>query len=277
MNYFNILGDDFSLDSINNKMLLKSNIIDFNNSGNSNFMENILQEKNRTNIEAHYSRNNNKNDNKNDNIKDIRKDIRNDKNIFYPKEKDTLFWSYYINKNGIDEFLNNKRHNFTIEHDIKINTIEKIQTMKDILKINKIKKTLVEDELMNQNKIGISALKTLMLIDNTNLIIVKKYCYQKIIFDKDKEDINTDNYKIIVNDANNYYVYTKLSDKELVNMIDTRYGVEDIIKPLKSISSYKLPEIQSISERLDIKLINDNGKNKTKQNLYTEILEKIVA
>ena len=31
MNYFNILADDFSLDSINNKMLLKSNIIDFNN------------------------------------------------------------------------------------------------------------------------------------------------------------------------------------------------------------------------------------------------------
>ena len=269
MNYFNILGDDFSLHSINNKMLLKSNIIDFNNRGNSNFMENILQKKIRTNIEADYRSNNNNNNNKNDN--------RKDKNIFYPKEKDTLFWSYYINKNGIDEFLNNKRHNFTIEHDIKINTIEKIQSMKDILKINKIKKTLVEDELMNQNKIGISALKTLMLIDNTNLIIVKKYCYQKIIFDKDKEDINTDNYKIIVNDANNYYVYTKLSDKELVNMIDTRYGVEDIIKPLKSISSYKLPEIQSISERLDIKLINNNGKNKTKQNLYTEILEKIVA
>ena len=273
MNYFNILADDFSLDSINNKMLLKSNIIDFNNRGNSNFMENILQKKIRTNIEPDYMRNNNKNDTKNDNKKDNRKD----KNIFYPKEKDTLFWCYYINKNGIDEFLNNKRHNFTIEHDIKINTIEKIQSMKDILKINKIKKTLVEDELMNQNKIGIAALKTLMLIDNTNLIIVKKYCYQKIIFNKDKEDINTDNYKIIVNDANNYYVYTKLSDKELVNMIDTRYSVEDIIKPLKSISSYKLPEIQSISERLDIKLININGKNKTKQNLYTEILEKIVA
>ena len=45
--------------------------------------------------------------------------------------------------------------------------------MKDILKINKIKKTLVEDELMNQNKIGISALKTLMLIDKLQMVRLK--------------------------------------------------------------------------------------------------------
>ena len=150
--------------------------------------------------------------------------------------------------------------------------------MKDILKLNKIKKIQVEDELMNQNKIGIQTLKMLMLIDKTNIIIVKKYCYQKLIFDREKIELNLDNYKIIYSDNNNnYFVDIKNTNKNLLDLTNSRYEIDDLIKPLKSISSYKLIDLQSISNKLHISLNNPHGKSKTKQKLYEEVLEKILC
>ena len=287
MNYFKILDKDFSLESINSRMLLKSNIIDFNNRSKCNFIEDILiKNKNKNNTISNNTISNTPN--KIDKVNKVNKDKEsikykanicdsNYKNLFHPKEKDTLFWCYYINKYGVDNFLNNKRRNFTIEHEFKINTIEKMQSIKDILKLHKIKKILVEDQLMNENRIGIDTIKAFMVIDNTNVIIVKKYCYQVILIDKDREEINNENYTVIFSDGNTFYVNTKLTDKELLELINMRHRVDDLTKPLKSISSYKLSDIQCIADRLKIELLNSNGKNKTKQILYTDILEKIVC
>ena len=148
--------------------------------------------------------------------------------------------------------------------------------MKDILKQNKLKKVTLQDELLNKNKIGLSTLKLLMLLDKTNALIVKKNCYQKLVFDIDKLDININNYKIILNDDNNFYIYKIIADQDITNIIKNRYEVEDLTKPLKSLSSYKLKELQDIANNLNIHLIDQNSKNKIKQVLYTEILEKIL-
>ena len=263
MNYFYNLENDFLLESLNDKMLLKSNIIDFNNRNTNNF-NNCNKSHSNSYCNLFNDKSNDKS-NANDKSNDS-KEI----DFFYPKEKDTLFWCYYINKYGIEEFNYNKCRGFTIEHNIKIDIIEKIKTMKDILKLNKIKKIQVEDELMNQNKIGIQTLKTLMLIDKTNIIIVKKYCYQKIIFDREKLEFNLDNYKVIYSNNNNYFVDIKNTNKNLLDIINSRYEIDDLIKPLKSISSYKLIDLQSISNKLHISLYNSDGKSKTKQKLYEE-------
>ena len=148
--------------------------------------------------------------------------------------------------------------------------------IKDELKHNKLRKIIIEDELINKNKIGIATIKLFMMIDKTNILIIKKNCYQRIVFDIDKLDINTNNYKIIFNDNENYYIYKYLTCKELKEIVEKKYEVEDLTKPLKSISSYKLNEMQEISKHLNINIVNFNGKNKTKQVLYNEILEKIV-
>lgn len=278
MNYFNMLPDNFSLDSISDKMLLKSNIIDFNHSAHSKsnkvdiFYKLISKD---SKIEGSKTADTKELTN---NKKADRKFSVRDRKFFYPKEKDTLFWCYYINKYGIDKYFDNKKRSFVVEHDYKISVIEKIQNMKDELKLNKIKKLVVEDELMNKAKIEIASIKLLMLLDNENLLLIKNNCYQKIVFNRDKLSLSVDNYNVIFCDVDNYYLQKNLNDRELVDIIDKSYEIDNFDKPLKGISSYKLDELHEICKKLNIELSSNLGKNKnkTKQVLYTEILEKFI-
>ena len=267
MNYFNVLEKDFAIKSLENKMLLKSNFVDFNNSTQNNFIKNIHTN---TDTNTHTNTHTKTHTNKNRNNIEIQ-------NFFYPREKDTLFWCYYISKYGLNEYLINKKKTFSLEHDYKIRIVEKIQQMKDKLKMYKIKKTLVEDELVNSNKIGISTLMLFMLLDNKNLIIIKKNSYFKIIYDTDNIDINIKNYFIIFSNIDgSYYLNNSITNTELNNIISKSYELENFDKPLKSPSSYKLHEIQGIAKILNINIYATPGKSKTKQFLYNEILEKIL-
>ncbi len=276
MNYFNVLPDNFSLDSISDKMLLKSNIIDFNHSAHNksnkvDIFYKLISKDNK--IEG--SKTADTKELTNNKKADSKFSVR-DRKFFYPKEKDTLFWCYYINKYGIDKYFDNKKRSFVVEHDYKISIIEKIQNMKDDLKLNKIKKLVVEDELMNKSKIEIASIKLLMLLDNENLLLIKKNCYQKIVFNRDKLDLSVDNYNVIFCDVDNYYLQKNLNDRELVDIINKSYEIDNFDKPLKGISSYKLNELHEICKKLNIELSSNVGKNKTKQVLYTEILEKFI-
>lgn len=258
MNYFTNFNKDFSLQLINNRMLLKSNIIDFNRHETYDIFK--------KNSDNQILKDNN----------NVNKSFKNrDINIFYPNEKDTLFWCYYINRYGINEYLQNKKKSFTIEHNFKITIIEKIRNMKDVLKQYKLKKLEIEDELLNKNKIGLSTFILFMLLDNTNALIVKKNSYQKIIFNHDDKEINLTNFFVIFNDGDKYYIDKLLKDKDIKKIVDERYQVNNFIKPLNAISSYRLKDLQDIAKILKIDLTNSN-KNKIKQDLYKEILEKIV-
>jgi len=287
MNYFNMLPDNFSLDSISDKMLLKSNIIDFNHSAysksNKTMKPNKIDIFYKLNSEASKMEGSKMEGSKTEDAKELTNNKKadskfsvRDRKFFYPKEKDTLFWCYYINKYGIDKYFDNKKRSFVVEHDYKISIIEKIQNMKDELKLNKIKKLVVEDELMNRAKIEIASIKLLMLLDNENLLLIKKNCYQKIVFNRDKLELSVDNYNVIFCDVDNYYLQKNLNDRELVDIINKSYEIDNFDKPLKGISSYKLDELHEICKKLNIELSSNLGKNKTKQILYTEILEKFI-
>ena len=58
-----------------------------------------------------------------------------------------------------------------------------IENLATSVKIHKIKKLTVEDELLNSNKIGISTLMLFMFLDKKNVLIIKKNCYFKIIYE----------------------------------------------------------------------------------------------
>ena len=54
-----------------------------------------------------------------------------------------------------------------------------------------------------------------------------------------------------------------------------KFMMEDVRTQLKSMSSYKLEELQNIASMLGIPLENSHKKKKTKQLLYEEINSKI--
>ena len=53
---------------------------------------------------------------------------------FYPLQKDSLFWCFYIMKNGKDNYDNISNKFFSIEKEIKINSILIFREKKDLLK-----------------------------------------------------------------------------------------------------------------------------------------------
>ena len=59
------------------------------------------------------------------------------------------------------------------------------------------------------------------------------------------------------------------------NIRHNYWKIDNIQKPLNAPSAYTLSELQTICSKLDITIITNMGKKKTKQDLYTDILTKI--
>ena len=71
-------------------------------------------------------------------------------NIFVPRQKDVLFWCFYIILNGKEKYLFNINNIFTVEKETKIAAIEILKSKKTILKEHKLRKTEIENELLSK-------------------------------------------------------------------------------------------------------------------------------
>ena len=94
--------------------------------------------------------------------------------MYKPKQKDSLFWCFYILKNGFFNYemeINNQY--FVVEKKEKFKYIEVLRKNKDILKIHKIKPlTELEDDLANKDKISIIFICSLF-----NVVFNCEVCY----------------------------------------------------------------------------------------------------
>ena len=199
---------------------------------------------------------------------------------FIPFQKDKLFWCFYIILNGYDVYELNRSISFTIEKQLKIETVEKLATIKDKLKELKLKRTELEDELVNKPTISLKALYALCLIHNVSITYIygRKYCEffclsadgnekRGIIVQNEKKE---DTIKSIGQaDEEDFYLTKIKSDY---------WFIENIQKPLNAQSAYALKDLADICEKLEIDTYTQTGdkkKAKTKKQLYEEIIEHI--
>ena len=189
--------------------------------------------------------------------------------FFIPKQKDSLFWCWYIFKNGLNEYQSLPEKYFIIEKTKKIKFIEKIRKT-TFNKKDKIKKKDIELNLANDKKLNLKSLEAMLLCKHRNFIFINDKIYY--------ENINEDNDKTCI------IKYFKKEEKFglLINKeeIDKKYKkklfiVENFLKPIKSISAYKSQEIRDICSKLNINVMKTATKYKTKKNLYSLICEKI--
>ena len=259
MNLVFPISDLYNIKQLESFMLINSNNKDM-------YIDNTIKEidntnKTNTNLEKQEK-------NKKSNIKS--------NDFFCPREKDQLFWCFYISLYDIDIYRDNKSKVFTIEHDFKIHTVEKLRKIKDELKTHKIRLNPIEDELVNSKKITTVSIPALCLLYKKNIVIVRSRIYYLFCYDQDNSEYNLNNYYTIFNTDDQYYIDYELTNDKFKLIIDTYYRVDNLNKPLKSLSSYTLKELQDIATKLDICLVGENNKNKTKQILYENILEKII-
>jgi hypothetical protein len=186
---------------------------------------------------------------------------------YYPKQKDSLFWCFYILKHGYFKYEMEISNNyFVVEKTEKYKYIELLRKNKDILKIHKIKPfTLLEDDLANKDKISIKTFFALCVLEKMNILLVDNHKYFELLSDDDSplhvihKNRQTLNHYIEVN-----------TNTEIINKYkQTYYKLDCLDSKLKAIGSYKLDELVDLCNKLDINInINNSQKKHTKADIY---------
>lgn len=193
--------------------------------------------------------------------------------FFIPKEKDTLFWCYYIIVNGIQNYELLFDNTYKEEKEQKLNFIEKLRNHKDILKKYKFKRSELETDIAYSSNISLKTFLAMCLVNNKNVCVLKDRCLYSLIVNE------TSNIDIVSMGNNNRFGCYLLEEKEktqLFNEYTAKYWlIDNIVKPISAQSNYKLPQLQEIANKLRIPIINENGKKVKKVELYNLIKQKI--
>lgn len=200
--------------------------------------------------------------------------------MYRPKQKDSLFWCFYILKHGFSNYemeINNQY--FVVEKNEKFKYIDLIRKNKDLLKIHKIKPlTELEDDLANKDKISIKTFFALCILENINVLLVnKRKVYELLCTDiDDKHPIN------IVHRNSELYEHSielDVTEEIIKKYRETYYKMSSFDATLKSMGSYKLEELTDLCKKLDINIDECNKKKEgnkkiTKKDIYELLVLK---
>jgi len=201
-------------------------------------------------------------DNTNTNIG--RKDL-----FYYPSgSSDTLFWCINVFTKGMDAIYssNNK---FTSEKNEKFLLVPLLRNNKQLLKNEKIKLKNVEGNLSVDANITFETLIALAIILKFNVIYTTEILFYEKIFDPSWKTC------YIKKKRNNHGVWIKEKDPEYYEIKGNKIVVDNIDKPLKTLSSYKKGELQDICKKLKIQFEFEGQKKYTKKKLYSLIQEQL--
>jgi hypothetical protein len=255
-------------------------IINFHNKINNEIimpkssLKNIEKNINRKDLEPKVEKTNDKIE---ENVKH-KKYERKKETMYKPKQKDSLFWCFYILKNGFSNYemeINNQY--FVVEKNEKFKYIDLLRKNKDLLKMHKIKPlTQLEDELANKDKISPKTFFALCALENINVLLVdKRKVYELLCVDIDE----THPINIVHRNNTNYEHLIELEvTEEIINKYkETYYKLTSFDTTLKSIGSYKLEELIDLCKKLNIDIEeyknNKLAKQKmTKKDIYELLL-----
>jgi len=197
-----------------------------------------------------------------------------DPTFFIPKEKDGLFWCFFIIKNGFSAYEYPGATSFVNEKEVKFKLIESMRTKKQLLKLKKIKniKEDIEDELANKEKIGMKTFIAMCAADNINILFIhKKKCFELISNEDDPFHI------IHLYDNPKKYCYEINAAKEIIDKYrNTYFKWENFDKPLKAMTSYKVDELLDFYKKLGLDSQNNEQNNNLKKKSKKELYESIV-
>ena len=213
--------------------------------------------------------------------------------IFIPKEKDTLFWCFYVIANGFGKYEIPGTTSFASEKEEKFRLIELLRLKKQALKI-KYSKEDVEDELANKPMIGMKTFIALCAAacssENINVLFIhKRKCFQFLstTTTTTTTGLSTSTptslkYHVIHQyDSPAKYGYELNATAEKCEYYKTQlYPWESIDKPVKAISAYKVSELTELCRQLGYVVVPDESSSSSsslikKKDLYEWILMNV--
>jgi hypothetical protein len=200
---------------------------------------------------------------------------------FCPKEKDRLFWCFFIMKNGFIEYeklrLDIEKHesiNMVVEKKLKIEYVDKLRQNKNIIKKYKIASlTDVENYLVNENMIDVKTFLVLCILEELSVLYLRKNTYYDLSFVSSDTPSNKQ-HVVLCHSPFKYTYECEKTSTDIQTYKNTYYKLDQIDKPVKAFSSYKLPELVEICNKLSLDVIDlCTLKKKTKQELYESIIQ----
>tara|TARA_Y100000780_G_C13693045_1_gene420323 strand:- start:5402 stop:6133 length:732 start_codon:yes stop_codon:yes gene_type:complete len=177
----------------------------------------------------------------------------------------SYIWILYIILNGYDEYMTIKSNDvFNKEQTFRFKLIELLQKINKKSPITKYKQ--YTNDIGNDKDISLEVFIFLINLFKINICLSKKYIATLI-------QNNDDNIFWLCN-ISNKTLFTESDEYTKQNLENKYYLVENINKPFKCISYYKADDLRKICESINIITKNDK-KNKTKKELYSELMNKI--
>ena len=191
-------------------------------------------------------------------------------NLFLPNvTTDTLFWCFYVMKHDVHSYEMLSHKNIVGEKKIKIEYVELMRQNKTILKTYKFSTlTNMENVLANEHKLDIPTFFSLCVLENLNVLFIKNKTYFELLMN-DKEDVFVLHYL-----NNNKYGVELSSLNAITKMKEPLIKLDNVQKPLKSISAYKVEDLTSMCNKLELSIINEETKkSKNKKDLYDTLFK----
>jgi hypothetical protein len=188
--------------------------------------------------------------------------------LFVPREKDTLFWCFYIMKYGDVKYEMLEHKNILTEKQLKIEYVEKIRKEKQTVKTYKFATlTHIENNLANENQLDVKTFLTLCAVENLNVLFVKNKTYYELL-------MNDNNELHCVQLLQNYKYGYEVNPVGAEQIKSTLYKLDNIDKPIKAMSGYKLSELVEVCNKLAVDVIDkETNKSKGKKELYEAIVQ----
>jgi len=176
--------------------------------------------------------------------------------IYFSNKQNPLFWAVYINIYGYENYMqiSNKYGNAELEEKQKmIEFLKKnYSKLKEVNK--KVTKVMIQEwmsELMSASKISVQLLQLFSVYYKKNIMVCNEINNTYLNFSSGNEENDMLPMVIVKTRNNNYGVYIDITH-EKINELMNGVGLEDIEKPLKGISSYKMPELIDLAKKCGI-------------------------
>ena len=222
----------------------------------------------------------NKNNNKNFDKTKILVKTEPKREFAFPTQKDSLFWCFYIMKHGLESYETLDNINVVIEKKLKIECVELLRKNKQLIKAKKIAPlTHIENCLANENKIDIKTFLALCVISNLNMLYLHKNTYFLLnLHEVEDSDYDYESFHVVkrMDEPLQYGIYLNDTDKvdKIKDHMNKHYKIENMSKPIKALSSYKVSELVDIAKKLGIETINNTtNKQKNKNEIYESLIQ----
>ena len=182
-----------------------------------------------------------------------------------PEQDDTLFWCLFIQKFGKEEYnlIGSKYKNFEIQEKMKI--VEYLNENKNALKCMKITKTATQEimgKLMTNITTDLQVVHGICAYYKLHIIVVcnSKKSYIEYKYSENDTDVNDilvvfKSNSLLSNSRCKYSIKFDVIAKDIINDFVKFVSFD---KPFNGISTYKLPELEIIHEKLGLEIVKKN-------------------